>query len=160
MTAKVTENRLLSSVTRTEDLFSNYFIMTSSIPLVPEATVVTIMGWKGHSAGTPLNVWIVCFKPVNSKNQRVAWHMNNVNLELFNVVSNFNFHRWCFLGYGSINQWTTIYHFKHQRKDIIADGQILSKNRRMVNAVSVEAWIHHCLLKKLLSSQLEFNNKT
>lgn len=81
----------------------------------------------------------MCFKPVDSKNQRVWWYMNNIKLELLNVVSNFNFDRWCLLGYGSINQWMAIYCFKHQREDIITDGQLLSKNHRMVNTVSVGA---------------------
>lgn len=139
MTAEVTEDRLLEAVTRTKDLPSNYFIMMSSIPPVPEAIVVTITRWKGHSAATPLNIWVMCFKPVDSKNQRVSWCMNNIKLDLFNVVSNFNFDRWCFLGYGSINQWTAIYCFQHQREDVIAGGQLLSKDHRMVNAVSVRA---------------------
>lgn len=139
MTDEVTGDRLIGVVSRTQDLPSNYFIMTSSIPPVPEAIVMTITRWKGHSAGTPLNARIMCFKPVDSKNQRVAWCMNNVKLELFDVISNFNFNRWCFLGYVSINQWAPIYHFKHQRKDVIADGQLLLKNHRMVNAISVGA---------------------
>lgn len=65
--------------------------------------------------------------------------MNNVKLELFNMVSNFNFNRWCFLGYRSINQCMAIYSFQHQRKDVTANGQLLLKNHRMVNAVSVGA---------------------
>lgn len=137
MIAEVMEGRWLGAVTRTQDLPSNYFITTSSIPPTPEAIVVTITGWKRHSASTPLNVWVMCFQPMDAKNQRVPWCVNNVKLELFNVVSNFNFKRWCFLGYGSINQWTAIHSFKHQREDVIADGQLLSQNHRMVNAVSV-----------------------
>lgn len=159
MTAEVTEDRLPGAVTRTQDLPSNYFITTSSIPPVLEAVVVTITRWKGHSAGTPLYVWVMCFKPVDSKNQRVSWCMNNIKLELFDVVSNFNFDRWCFLSYGSINQWTSIYCFEHQREDVIADGQLLSKNHRMVNAIPVGARIHHCLLEELSSSQSNFDSK-
>lgn len=131
---------LPEAVTRKQDLPSNYFItMSSSIPSVPEAIVVTITRWEGHSAGTPLYVWVMRFKPVDSKNQRVSWCMNNIKLELFNMVSNFNFDRWCFLSYRSINQWTAVYCFEHQREDVIADGQLLSKYHRMVNAVSVGA---------------------
>jgi hypothetical protein len=78
-------------------------------------------------------------KPMDSKNQRVAWCMNNVKLELFNVVSNFYFNRWGFFGNGSINQRTPIDRFKHKREDIIADWYLLSKNHRAVDAVSVGA---------------------
>lgn len=139
MTAEVTEDRLLGAVTRTQDLSSNYFITTSSIPPVPETVVVTIPRRKGHSAGTPLYVWVVGFKPVDSKNQRVSRCVDNIKLELFDMVPNLNFDRWCFLSYGSINQWTAIYCFKHQREDVIADGQLLSENHRTVDAVSVGA---------------------
>lgn len=59
MTDEVTGDRLIGVVSRTQDLPSNYFIMTSSIPPVPEAIVMTIMRWKGHSAGTPLNARIM-----------------------------------------------------------------------------------------------------
>lgn len=65
--------------------------------------------------------------------------MNDVKLELFDVVPDFNFDRWCFLGYGSINQWATINGFQHERKDVVANGKLLSKNHRMVNAISVGA---------------------
>lgn len=139
VTAEVTEDRLPGAVTRTQDLPSNYFIMTSSIPFVPETIVGTITRWKGHSAGTPFYVCVMCFKPVDSKNQRVSWCMNNIKLELFNMVSNFDFDRWSFLSYGSINQWIAVNCFEHQREDVIADGQLLSKNHRIVNAVSVGA---------------------
>lgn len=139
MTIEVIEDMLPEAVTRTQDLPSNYFITMSSIPSVPEAIIVTITRWKGHSTCTPLYVWVMCFKPVDSKNQRVSWCMNNIKLELFNMVSNFNFDRWCFLSYGSINQWTAVYCFEHQREDVIADGQLLSKYHRTVNAVSVGA---------------------
>lgn len=159
MTAEVTEDRFLGAVTRTKNLPSSYFIMMSSIPPVPEAIVVTITGWKRYSVGTPLDVRIMCFKPVDSKNQRVPWSMNNVKLELFNIVSNFNFNRWCFLGYGSINQCMAIYSFQHQRKYVTDNGQLLSKKHRVVNAVPVGTWIHHSLLKELLSSQSYFNSK-
>lgn len=39
MTAEVTEDRVPGTITRTQDLASNYFIKISSIPLVPEAIV-------------------------------------------------------------------------------------------------------------------------
>lgn len=81
----------------------------------------------------------MCLKPMDSKNQRVAWSMNNVKLEFFNVVSNFDFNRWGFFGYGSINQRTSIDRFEHEREDVIADWYLLSKNHRAVNAVSVGA---------------------
>lgn len=67
MTAEFTEDRFLGVVTKTKNLPSSYFIIMSSIPPVPEAIVVTITGWKRYSVGTPL----MCFKPVDSKNQRV-----------------------------------------------------------------------------------------
>lgn len=157
MTAEVTEDRW-AEVTRTHHLTCNYFITPSSIPSVPEAVVMTIMRWKGHSSGTPLDVGVVCLKPVDSKNQRVTWCVNNVKLELFNVVSNFDFNRWCFFGYGSINQWTPIDCFEHEREDVIADWYLLSKNHRVVDAISVGAWIHHCLLKELPSSKPNLNS--
>lgn len=62
MTAEVTKDRFLGVVTRTKNLPSNYFIMMSSIPPVPEAIVVTITGCKRYSVGTLLDVRIMCFK--------------------------------------------------------------------------------------------------
>lgn len=81
----------------------------------------------------------MCLKPVDSKNQRVTWSVNNVKLELFNVISDFDFNRWCFFGYRSINQWTPIDCFEHEREDVVADWYFLSKNHRTVDAVSVGA---------------------
>lgn len=160
MTIEVIEAMLPEAVTRTQDLPSNISSQCLPFHLCLKAIIVTMTRWKGHSAGTPLYVWVMCFKPVDSKNQRVSWCMNNTKLELFNMVSNFNFDRWCFLSYGSINQWKAVYCFEYQGGDVIAHGQLLSKYHRMVNAVSVWAWIHHCLLKELSSSKSNFNSKS
>lgn len=78
MTAEVTEDRFLGVVSRTKNLPSNYFIMMSSIPPVPEATVVTITGWKRYSVGTLLDVRIMCFKWIpRIRGYLGAWIMSN-----------------------------------------------------------------------------------
>lgn len=146
-TTEVSEDRSLGAVTRTQDLFSTYFIMTS-MPPVSEAIVVTIMGWKGHNAlhsvfgSCVSSQWIPRIRGYHG-----TWIMANWSSSTwFTILTSI-------VGVSLVMGPLIIYHFKHQKEDIIADGQLLSKNHKMVNAVFVAAWIYHCLLKELSSSQ-------